>query len=121
TLTFDRHALISAGDLLPLNRPRPAPERQRVPANSTSTAAQESVGLVPQRTGLRRCALPHNPNVRDLNNYTWSPAKPHKITSRDEAQIDYPNADHPEDQSVTAINRLGEPVTYPFHRADDGR
>ncbi|MFW6600062.1 hypothetical protein ACQBAU_18485 [Propionibacteriaceae bacterium Y2011] len=121
TLTFDRHDLLTAGDQLPGNLPRPSSGGTAVAPGPSSPSAATLQGLIPETAGMLFCRLPHNPGAGTSGRFSWSPSAPDVITSRDAASVRYPNADHPEDQSVTVTNRLGDPVTHHFHRDAEGR
>ncbi|MGD7706550.1 heparinase II/III domain-containing protein [Microlunatus sp. Y2014] len=119
-VTFDRDDLIAAGDRLPGNRRRPASRTETVAAVPASPEVTKLIGLVPDRVGFTFCGVPENPLLRPYQAFSWSPDRPDVVTAISTG-TSYPNESYPEDRELTAVNRLGETLTYPYHEGEDGK
>lgn len=118
-VTFDRDALIAAGDLLPGNQPVPPVPTQTVTPGPASEQAQALIDLVPEQAGMRYCGVPDAPDQRPDHLFTWSVDDPDRLIAKPTGTI-YPHPDHPEDHSVTVKNKLDEDVTFTWHEDDAG-
>jgi len=118
--TFDRDALILAGNRLPANAPHPPQQSRTVTAAPASAEVTALLALVPDRTGFTFCGVPDKPELHPNATYTWSASKPDKIVAISTG-TEYPNANYPEDRALTVTNRLGDTVSYPYHQDAEGK
>lgn len=119
-LSFDREALIAAGNQLYPNEPVTG-ETQLVLAPPSSEVAQ-LLTLVPEKVGMFFAGVPHAPELSErATNYTWSVADPWVLTSTDSQKVVYPNTEYPETGTLTVTNRLGQPVDYPYYEDASGK
>lgn len=117
-LSFDREAMINAGDSL-FKRPDPAPTRM-VEYAPASEQVQKLLDLIPENTGFIFVGLPEDPSLRPYQLYNWSPDQPWQMTAKLTGTV-YPNEQFPEDQVLAAVNPLGEIVEYPYYEDEDGK
>lgn len=118
-LSFDRQDLIKAGDegvRLPQDN---GPKRQLAYAEA-SPQVQSLLQLVPDTAGFIFTGLPENPDLRPYQLYNWSPDNPQQIVAKSTGTA-YPNPAYPENHKLTAVNRQGETVEYPYYEDDQGR
>jgi hypothetical protein len=120
---FDRFDLIAAGErstVLASSAPD-EPERRVSPA-PPSEQVQFLERLVPDKVGFFAAGVPHRPVLGFRSaNYTWSPEAPWSIVSVDEDGMSYPNDRYPESNKLTVLNRMGQPVEYPYYEDEQGR
>lgn len=117
-ITFDRLALIRAGDSTVELPGRGNPTKiKHAPA---SAEVEQLIGWISDRNGFIFVGIPDKPELRPSNLYTFDPEDPDVLQSRYTDQR-YPNhPDYPEDQVLTVTNRLGEVQEYPYHEDPDG-
>ncbi|OYN89910.1 heparinase II/III domain-containing protein [Parenemella sanctibonifatiensis] len=118
--TFDRDALIAAGDALPAHQPQPPRGTGTVAAAPPSPTVAALLDLIPERTGFTFCGVPDAAHLHPQNLYDWTVDDPDHITAKSTGTV-YPNADYPEDRELAVTNRLGEQVSYPYHEDADGK
>ena len=118
-ISFDRHALIEAGNASVVLPDPPGP-KQQVPYAPPSEQVLKLMELIPENTGFIFTGLPEDPTLRPYQLYTWSPDQPTKIVSKTTGTV-YPNEQYPETKKLTVTNRKGELVEYPYYEDEEGR
>ncbi|PYI57155.1 heparinase II/III domain-containing protein [Paenibacillus flagellatus] len=118
-LGFDREALIESGTALDPIPAEPGP-KTRVERKPASAQVQSLIGLIPDKTGFIFTGLPENPDLRPYQLYNWSASDPGHIVSKTTGTV-YPNEAYPETRKLTATNRLGETVEYPYYEDAEGK
>lgn len=119
TLSFDRHDLIRAGEAS-YTWSTPAPAQTPVSAAPPSTRVQTLLDLIPEQPGFKFNGIPENPTLRPENVFQWSVSNPNVLTSTHSA-LTYPNATYPETETLTVLNRNGDPVTIPYYEDASGK
>lgn len=113
-LTFDRLALIRAGDStieLPGRTGKPTVVR---PAPA-SAEVRRLISWISERNGFIFVGIPDQPELHPNNLYTFNPDDPDVLQSRYTDQR-YPNHPaYPEDKVITVTNRLGQRQEYPYY------
>ncbi|MCU6708892.1 heparinase II/III family protein [Paenibacillus sp. J5C_2022] len=118
-VSFDRHALIQAGDAQ-YNLPLAPDEIEHVELTSPSAEVQTLLELIPEQTGFIFSGLPDQPHLKPSTNlFNWSPEQPDVLTSS-HSSLTYPNDLYPEDKQIRVQNRLGEWVEYPYYEDAQG-
>ncbi|MDF2717918.1 MAG: Heparinase II/III-like protein, partial [Paenibacillus sp.] len=117
-VSFDRDGLIEAGLDWTAKAPPPAGtvQVQQAPA---SQQVLDTLELIPDRTGFLFTGLPEMPELHPLGLYKLS-ADNKSIVSLKTGTV-YPNAQYPETNVVTAINRKGETLEYPYYEDAEGK
>ncbi|MDF2663798.1 MAG: Heparinase II/III-like protein, partial [Paenibacillus sp.] len=117
-ISFDREALIEAGDAATSYAASPV-AKTPVQAAPPSERVQTLMGLIPENTGFIFTGLPENPGLRPYQLYNWSVQDPDRIVAKSTGTA-YPNATYPETNKLTATNPKGETVEYPYYEDEDG-
>lgn len=118
-LMFDREQLIAAGTAaLGYERPSGVGSTPVTPAPASSQVLT-ALNLIPDKVGFRYVGLPERPDLAPDGLYTLS-ADGQSIIAKSTSTV-YPNALYPETQSVTAKNRDGDDVVYPYYEDGQGR
>lgn len=118
--TFDREGLIeagldAAGRLFP-----PYGTPATVAAEPASADVQRILSLIPDQFGVAHIGLPEVPELRpQMSLYRLSEDGMSLIAN--ETGTVYPNANYPETHALTAVNRKGETVEYPYYKDSEGR
>ncbi|MBP1988840.1 S-layer homology domain-containing protein [Paenibacillus eucommiae] len=119
-ISFDREDMIQAGDRT-LNEPDyTAPPVQSVDLTPPSPEVQRLLALIPSNTGVFWAGLPDQPALSPYQLFDWNPENPDQLTSKYSSLV-YPNAQYPEDKMLTAVNRKGETVEYPYYENNEGK
>lgn len=118
-LSFDRDALLAAGDRLAVQT-IPTGAKQPVTPAPASEQVQRLMDLIPERTGYIFTGLPEDPTLRPYQLYNWSADNPDQIVSKSTGTV-YPNPAYPETKHLTATNKLGQEVDYPYYEDSEGR
>lgn len=117
-LSFDREALVAAGIAAfptACDASKPVPV---MPAPASENV-KRLMRLIPTRTGFRFTGLPEMPELHPDSLYKLSPDGESLIAMH--TQTVYPNPHYPETKALTAINRLGETVEYPYYEDGSGK
>lgn len=120
-IVFDRKDLIDAGDrqYAALRKAEGSPKIP-VPWSAPSEQVQTLLELIPDKTGFIFTGLPDHPELRPYTLYNWDPEHPHQMTSA-HSDLTYPNDRYKEDKVMTARNRKGEIVEYPYYEDENGK
>ncbi|WP_010271000.1 heparinase II/III domain-containing protein [Paenibacillus senegalensis] len=120
-VSFDRRAMIEAGDSLYIPETTAPGGKTPVQLEPPSERVQKLLDLIPEASGFLFTGLPDQPEMIPTgNNYTWDPENPDKLTSAFSGMV-FPNEQYPEDQMLRVKNRLGEWVEYPYYEDEEGR
>ncbi len=112
-LTFDRLALIRAGDST-VELPGPG-EVTKIKSAPASADVEQLISWISERNGFIFTGIPDQPQLHPNNLYTFDPEDPDVLQSRytDERYPNHP--DYPEDKVITVTNRLGQEQEYPYY------
>lgn len=118
-LTFDRTALIEAGEraAAPVVSTR---SKREVPYRPASSRVEALMELIPENTGFIFTGLPEDPTLRPYQLFDWNPSQPWQMRAKATGTV-YPNEKYPEDRVLTAVNPLGQTVEYPYYEGPDGK
>lgn len=116
--TFDREDLIAAGLAEAQQTQPPASTTPVVPAPA-SPQVQAAMALIPAQNGFRFTGLPEMPELAPDMLYTLSGDGRHLVSSK--TGTIYPNSQYPETGSLTATDRNGQTVTYPYYEDAQGK
>ncbi|WP_158301571.1 heparinase II/III domain-containing protein [Paenibacillus mesophilus] len=117
-VTFDRDSLIEAGLEWTGKAPPPAGTVQVQPAPASQQVV-DTLELIPDKVGFIFTGLPEMPELHPLGLYKLS-ADNKSIVSLKTGTV-YPNAQYPESNVVTAVNRKGETLEYPYYEDAEGK
>lgn len=118
--TFDRKDLIEAGLNL-AGRQFPA-QRTLIPVQPqpASVAVMDIMNRIPDQFGVPHVGLPEMPHLRpNISLYRLSDDGEYLIAN--ETGTVYPNETYAETKVLSAINRKGEKVDYPYYEDAEGR
>ncbi|MBD2865529.1 heparinase II/III domain-containing protein [Paenibacillus oceani] len=119
-LSFDRNALIEAGDKQASGIVFPAGPIREVANAPASSHVETVMRLIPEKTGFIFTGLPENPTLSPYQLYSWNVQNPNQIVSKTTGTV-YPNSTYPETHKLTVTNRKGETVEYPYYEDGEGR
>jgi len=119
-LSFDRNALIEAGNRQAAGIAIPATPGREVTSAPASARVEALMQLIPEHTGFIFTGLPENPALSPYQLYTWNVQNPDRIVSKTTGTV-YPNGTFPETHKLTVKNRKGETVEYPYYEDGEGR
>ncbi|MFC3773111.1 carboxypeptidase regulatory-like domain-containing protein [Paenibacillus sp. GCM10012303] len=117
-LTFDRDSLIDAG-IQDAEQASPAGDVVPVTPAPASAAVENILELIPDRVGFRFAGLPEMPELNPDGLYTLSADGKSMVAPK--TGTAYPNAQYPETGTVTAVNRKGETLEYPYYEDAEGK
>lgn len=119
-LVFDRNDLIHAGlDIAGRSFPSQATPTA-VLDEPASAEVLDLLALIPDQRGVPHTGLPEIPQLRPQSSlYRLSEDRTRLIAN--DTGTEYPNANYPETKTLTAINRKGETVYYPYYEDNEGR
>lgn len=117
--SFDREQLIEAGTAaLGYTIPSGGGATAVTPAPA-SAQVETIMGIIPDKPGFRYVGLPEMPELTPDGLYTLSTDGMSLISKR--TNTVYPNSSYPETQSMTAIDRSGNTVVYPYYEDGQGK
>jgi hypothetical protein len=121
-LSFDKQAMVVAGDQLNAHLlVEPEVERTAVAAVPASSNVQKLLGIIPPQPGIIFATHPEMPELApNASNFTWSFNNPNVLTGVETGTV-YPNAQFLETETLTATNRKGEKVEYPYYADAEGK
>lgn len=119
-LSFDRNALIAAGNANVSGIVIPTEPLREVTPAPASAQVEGVMQLIPDNTGFIFTGLPENPTLSPYQLYNWNVQNPEQIVSKTTGTV-YPNSTFPETEKLTVTNRLGETVEYPYYEDGEGR
>lgn len=113
-LTFDRVALIRAGDSA-ITLPGRSGKPTVIKPAPASAEVERLIGWISDRNGFIFVGIPDQPQLHPNNLYTFDPDDPDVLQSNytDERYPNHP--DYPEDKSITVTNRLGQQQEYRYY------
>lgn len=117
-VTFDRDALIEAG-IAAMPPITPSSGSVQVNATPASQLVQDTLDIIPDRTGFLFTGLPEMPELHPLQLYQLSADRKKLVASK--TGTVYPNAQYPETHVLTATNRKGQIVEYPYYEDAVGK
>lgn len=118
-LTFDRTAYIAAGEAAQGFVAAPPSGSTTVASAPASPAVQAILDLIPEHNGMRFVGLPEQPELSPEAHYALAPDGQSMIATK--TSTVYPNASYPETHTITAYDRAGNPVDYPYYEDSEGR
>ncbi|MBP1991975.1 heparinase II/III domain-containing protein [Paenibacillus eucommiae] len=128
-LVFDRESMIRAGDTARNSNPAAASSSSSLPASKDSRIrlasapasheVQRVLQMIPDKTGFLFVGLPEMPELNTENLYTLS-ADGQYMTANWTGTI-YPNPLYRENKTLTATNRKGEIIEYPYYEDAAGK
>ncbi|GIP39714.1 hypothetical protein J31TS4_29940 [Paenibacillus sp. J31TS4] len=117
-VTFDRSGMIAAG----IEQARlglPSDGDAIVPPAPASAEVEAVMAVIPDRTGFIFTGLPEMPELHPYQLYTLSSDRRSMVAAK--TKTVYPNERYPETKSMTAVNRKGETVDYPYYEDAEGK
>lgn len=118
SFAFDRKQLIAAGtEALGYTLPS-GPGPTAVTPAPASAQVEAIMDIIPDKTGFRYVGLPEMPELAPDGLYTLS-TDGKSIRSSKTGTV-YPNAAYPETHELTALDRNGNPVEYPYYENGEG-
>lgn len=117
-VSFDRDSLIEAGLAVAVPADPPGGTVQVVYAPA-SQLVLDTLELIPDKTGFIFTGLPEMPELHPDQLYKLS-ADNKSLVSVKTGTV-YPNTQYPETNVVTAINRKGETLEYPYYEDAEGK
>lgn len=117
-LSFDRDSLIQAGlaAAAPAGPPASTVQVGYAPA---SPFVSDMLEIIPDKTGFLFTGLPEMPALHPDQLYRLS-ADNRSLVSVKTGTV-YPNAQYPESHVLTAVNRKGELLEYPYYEDAEGK
>ncbi|MEF3308696.1 heparinase II/III family protein [Paenibacillus sp. GYB004] len=117
-LSFDRDEWIEAG-LAVSAKVVSTGNPVRVQPEPASRHVQHTLELIPDKTGFIFTGLPEMPELHPDQLFKLSDDRRSLVSIK--TGTVYPNARYPETKVVTAINRKGEAVDYPYYEDEAGK
>lgn len=117
-VSFDRDEIIETGLAASAKADLPAGS-VRVQPEPASLHVQHTMELIPDKTGFIFTGLPEMPELHPDQLFKLSDDRRSLVSIK--TGTVYPNAEYSETKVVTAINRKGESVEYPYYEDDAGK